>query len=84
MESNQNHDIALRNYVRTVLESSIDTIARRYQTHPIAVASSSSVQTTNAQSHSSLENRAVDTKSHTLLEPQSPQWLDHDENWHCQ
>jgi hypothetical protein len=49
--------IALRIYIRTLFESSINTIARRYQIHPSTASSNSSNQTTNARSRSSLENR---------------------------
>ncbi len=91
-------DIALRRYVRTHFESSINTIARRCQIHSIVVASNSSGQTTNAQSCSSLlffradtlsennsmENRAANTKSHIQPELAFPRSLAHDGKSHCQ
>jgi len=74
--------IALRIYIKTLFESSIDTITFIYQIHPTAAASNSSEQTTNVQSCLSLENKQGDTKSHILRRQRFRQSSGSGENWH--
>src|SRR4028118_718704 len=77
-------DIALRKDVRTEFEGSIHTITNAFKFTPSLPHPILSARTTNAQSCSSLESRAANTKSHILLLQRFLRLLDHDGNWHCQ
>ena len=75
--------IALRLYVRTMLESSIDALAETLKLIKSVAASNSSTQTTSSQLHWSRVSRAANTKSHNPLLLQVLQSPVNDGNWHC-